>query len=456
MVNLTELELQNVWWNKSIDEDFHLQKLAVRKYIYSPGLLDAKELLREKSGIYTLIGPRQIGKTTYLKQLVKELLPSCILQNIFYYSCENLSKEQLRGTLLFFLSQIAKKGPKFILLDEVSLVDGWEMIELEMYNKGLLIDTTIINSGSSSLNLKKSAERLPGRKGKGKTCYFLPLSFREFVFLVSPQAKEIEQSPLTSISTLTTLFKQYVEASGFPQIINDYFENKIDDSRYDIYKDWIEGEVTKAKRSSNYAYQILSRVLESQSSQLNWESIAKNSTIKSHTTIADYIDLLDSLFIVKVVNQIENNLKLRLARNKKVYFFDHFLFSVVEKSILKINNYSEYYRQKLNESGYLSKVVENIVFSNLLKHVINKGYSLNDTIFFWRSKTQQEIDFMVYIRTGQKKLVTPIEVKYRNQVERSSLKSFRPIILSKDTYAPEKNIIPVPLFLFKIDQYVKT
>jgi len=365
-MEIEELELQNIWWKESIEKDFHLQKLKNKRFIYQPSILNLEELKKEKSGIYTIIGPRQIGKTTYLKLIVRELLKTYDPFNILYFSCENINKEKLKEAILFFLKEIAKGGKKFIFLDEVSLVEDWEIVELELYNKGMLDEVIIVNTGSSSLNLKKSSERLPGRKGKGRLFYFFPLSFRDFVFLLNEQADKIDSKPFAFLDTLNELLIYYIEASGFPEIINQYFEGSIDDSKYDIYKDWIEGDIVKAKRSVNFSYQIFSKILENLTSQLNWESIAKNTTIKSHSTIAEYIDLFDSLFIIKVVNLIGGDMKIRLSKNKKIYFFDHFLISVIEKSILKINNYFEYYKRKIKEPEYLSKIVENLVFSNLI------------------------------------------------------------------------------------------
>ncbi len=454
-MDIQELKIQNPWWDKNIDLDFHLRKLAEKKYVFNPQIISLRELRQETSGIYTLIGPRQIGKTTYLKQIIRELLKQYPKSNIFYFSCENVTPEKLKETILFYMHHIAEPGKHFIFLDEISLVEGWERVGLELYNKGLLEETIIINSGSSSVNLKKSSEKLPGRKGKGRICYFFPLSFREYVFLVEPKAKEIDKNPLLYLDSLKKLFGKYILAGGFPQIINEQAGGRIDDSKYDIYRDWIEGEITKLGRSVNYAYQILSRVMESRTSQTNWESIARKSAIKSHTTVSEYMDLLDSLFITKTVNFIGSDLKIRFAKNKKVYFFDHFLFSVMEKSLLKVNDYYDYYTDKIKEETYLSKIVENIVFSNLLKHIVEKGYSINNTLFFWRSKTQQEIDFIIYVRKRNAKLIMPLEVKYTNEVSRSSIQTFKPIILSKDSYNPEHRILPCHLVLFQLNKFIK-
>src|SRR3989338_1577935 len=168
-MNYNTLELQNPWWKGSMGDDFHLKELSRQTYIYDPKIIDVDSLFKQEKAIFTLIGPRQIGKTSYLKMLIKDIIGRINPLNIFYLSCENLNKEEFRQIFLSYLQDIAESGRKFIFLDEVSLVDGWEMVELELFNKGFLNDSVVINSGSSSINLKKSAERLPGRKGQGKT-----------------------------------------------------------------------------------------------------------------------------------------------------------------------------------------------------------------------------------------------------------------------------------------------
>lgn len=454
-MKLESLELQNPWWKGAIEQDFHLQKLRRRHYQYHPVILPLAELRAEDSGIYTLIGPRQVGKTTYLKLLIKELLQYHSPYSLFYFSCENLSKEDLREIIRIYLEKVPA-DKHFVFLDEISLVEGWELIELELYNQGHLRNTIIINSGSSSLNLKKSAERLPGRKNKGKLYYYFPLSFREFVVLIDKNSTALIKNPYAHISTLQHHFQDYIKASGFPSLINQYYDGTMNDLSYDLYKDWIEGEIAKVGRSTLYAYQIFTRIVESLTSQVNWESIAKNTSIKSHTTVAEYVDLFDSLFITKVVPMMGSDMKVSYAKNKKIYFYDHFLFSVLEKNILKILHYQEYFHHKIkNDDQYLSRIVENIVFSNLLKHVITKGYDINNTLFFWRNKTQQEVDFIIRVRKGIQKIMVPIEVKYRNKVELNTIKTFKPFILSKDTYDEKHLIYPVSLFLFMLEEQVK-
>ena len=111
-------------------------------------------------------------------------------------------------------------------------------------------------------------------------------------------------------------------------------------------------------------------------------------------------------------------------------------------------------REKIKDETYLSKIMENIVFSNLLCHIVSSGYDITNTLFYWRSKTQEEIDFLVYVRKGTKKTIIPIEVKYQNAAF-SRLATFQPIFLTKNEYDEKARKIPLALFLFQLPQRVK-
>ena len=58
-------------------------------------------------------------------------------------------------------------------------------------------NATYVVTGSSALDLKKSSEKLPGRRGKGCDFVLLPLSFRQFLSILYPQIKLV---PVDSIS----------------------------------------------------------------------------------------------------------------------------------------------------------------------------------------------------------------------------------------------------------------
>lgn len=77
---------QNPWWedNESIYFDMHIRKFEKSKFKYIPYFM--KNLKNYKNGIYIIKGPRQIGKTTVLKLLIKDLIEKTLTHQIFFIS----------------------------------------------------------------------------------------------------------------------------------------------------------------------------------------------------------------------------------------------------------------------------------------------------------------------------------------------------------------------------------
>src|SRR3989338_853536 len=77
----------NPWWDdrRFIEKDLHLINLKKQKFKWEYKIINDLD-----EGIYSLRGPRQVGKTTWIKQRIKELLEVNEAKNIFFYSCDNI------------------------------------------------------------------------------------------------------------------------------------------------------------------------------------------------------------------------------------------------------------------------------------------------------------------------------------------------------------------------------
>ncbi|HEY8542058.1 MAG TPA: AAA family ATPase, partial [Pseudothermotoga sp.] len=82
----------NPWWQRAqeIYIDRHIVSYEKSVFKYYPKKL-FKAISPEKPGIYTLRGPRQIGKTTFLKLYIKNLIENQTnTTNIFFLTCDGL------------------------------------------------------------------------------------------------------------------------------------------------------------------------------------------------------------------------------------------------------------------------------------------------------------------------------------------------------------------------------
>ena len=167
---MADLLLFNSWWENpgSIELDRYISAFQKSFIRWRPDILGGFDL--NQDAVYTLRGPRQVGKTTLVKVIIRDLLESGVPPRaIFYYSCDLI----LDATEVFQIirqyhefSLPLKFKRRYIFLDEISLVTDWQHAVKQVIDLGWGQATTFLLTGSSAVDIKRGAERLPGRKGK--------------------------------------------------------------------------------------------------------------------------------------------------------------------------------------------------------------------------------------------------------------------------------------------------
>jgi uncharacterized protein len=142
--------------------------------------------------VYTLRGPRQVGKTTLLKLQIRDFLDKGISPwNIFYYAFDidvrprdiiDIIENYMKNT-----EHLRQKGRCYLFLDEMSSSKHWQKAIKKLWDTSRLTDCTVLITGSHALDIKRSTEKLPGRRGLTNDTYdkiLLPMKFSEYVFTV--------------------------------------------------------------------------------------------------------------------------------------------------------------------------------------------------------------------------------------------------------------------------------
>jgi len=243
-MKITDYAIQNVWWQGKahVNEDWHISSYLARNYRWHFRTSD--EIRLDPGNIFTIRGPRQIGKTTLVKLIIKSLVEEGVNEKaVFYATCDVIIDhiellELVRGYLEF--ADSTNVHEKYIFLDEISGIENWQKAIKLLVDSGELDDACLVLTGSHTLDIRYGFERLPGRTGRyGKDYLLLPLTFSEFVSLVR---HDITASirPVASLSThaineavnravpfsreLKVLFNQYLTAGGFPLAINEFMK----------------------------------------------------------------------------------------------------------------------------------------------------------------------------------------------------------------------------------------
>lgn len=124
-----KLLFHNPWWSDAakIDSDRNLKAVENSSIKWAQDKVVHFDL--ERDALYTLRGPRQVGKTTLLKKIIKNLLKTAVKpQSILYYSfdLERHPEDILRIFQQFLeFSRSYKVIRKYVFLDEVTLIKDW-------------------------------------------------------------------------------------------------------------------------------------------------------------------------------------------------------------------------------------------------------------------------------------------------------------------------------------------
>ena len=450
---LEKIIRQSPWLESEslINQDFHINEAQKNKYIFKNKDFFALDF---KSGVYILTGPRQIGKTTHLKYLIQSKINAENKSNFLYFNCDLLDKKSdIVDLVEKFLDNFPnKKWPTFIILDEITSIKDSILAIKYLIDQGLKNNIIYILTGSSAVNIKKTGEYLPGRRGAGQDFVFLPVTFRNFLKTQYPEINlnflknETVEKFYLRLSKKISLEKElnkYLISGGIPKIINNFLQDQyISLENFNIYKNWLISEVAKSGRKENFVKIIINRILNSMSHDVSYNAFTSDTGIGSHNTIYDYLTFLeDAFFIKQVYNFSFSEKKIYFKKNKKIYFTDTFLFWLFTWWI-KADD--KYYCNLNSDSVLKSKLIENLVFNRL--NLIFKE------VFFY--KKTYEIDFICSNYA--------FECKYQNQISFSDIKELlkfpnKKFVICKNDFKLEKNVqfLPVSLFLLLPQEYFK-
>ncbi|WP_258085054.1 ATP-binding protein [Thermococcus thermotolerans] len=422
--------VQNPWWS---DEDsIYLDERVKRALSKKPRLFYRFEPVNK-----VLIGPRQVGKTTYMKLSILNLIESGVNpRNILYFSGDLLRDyKEIVSLVRSFLRRTP--GEAYVFLDEVTFVGDWERAVKFLLDSPLASRMVLQVTGSTSAGLKR--ESFPGRSIRIEE--FLPLDFRLVASIYRPKLRGLElphPNPKTPrefyenslelypfLDELLGAFDLYLSSGGYPSSIYELLGGEIPPETYEMVYNATILDVVKLGRSERIALSLILGLLRRYGDRVSLNSLAKELEIGSHVTVRDYLELFEELFIGRNYFQVRlHDMTPLFRRERKFYFLDPLL----------IRTFSKLFGVAVDDS----RLIEGVVGEHLKR--------LFPTYYFYGSK---EIDFIA----GN----MGIEVKWRRSVSPSDFPRVgvrNKILLSKTDleFIESRNlaIIPVPFFLFQL------
>jgi len=318
-----------------------------------------------------LLGARQVGKSTLLKQILGNN------EQVLWLDVENPDiPVLLKDINTSRLRQIIGKK-KILVIDEAQKLDhiGQTLKLLTDHLK----DIQVIATGSSSFELKNQLnEPLTGRKFEHT---LFPVNFTEMVNHLGL----LEEMRLLPHRLVFGSYPEVITTQEPPEKILRLIAESY------LYKDIF---LFRGVRKPQKMMELLKALAWQIGSEVNYNELS-NLTGLNNETIEDYIHLLEQAFVIYKLPSFHTNQRTELKKGKKIYFYDLGIRNAI------IDDFSVF--ETRNDKGAL---FENYVINQLIS---KNSYADNfQSFFFWRTTNQQEVDLVI----KKNNEITALEIKW--------------------------------------------
>lgn len=319
-----------------------------------------KELTETNKGL-VIYGPRQVGKTTLVNDLLSE----------FQFKTLVLNGDQRGEWWKLLASRELSKLSLLVSGYEVVFIDEAQRIPEIGLSLKILLDNfpklKVIVTGSSSLDLaSKISEPLTGRIYSYK---LFPISQGELRVTNTPYEIETQKEE-------RLIYGSYPEIFSLEGALakSKYLQNLIDTY---LYKDLLElGDI----RNSSIIHDLLKLLAFQIGDQVSLSELSSSLEL-SRTTVDRYIDLLEKSFIVFRLSGFSRNLRKEVTKMDKIYFYDTGVRNAIIGNLNLLNN--------RDDAG---KLWENFLIVERMKKLQYEQKIFS--FYFWRLSSGAELDLI--------------------------------------------------------------
>lgn len=314
-----------------------LLKLIIRDFHLSPlPKLNRRtlEIPLDTGKIVTLVGVRRSGKTSYLFNLIEDLLSRGVpMAEILYVNFEDERLDLKTEELDLLLQAYQELYPDtniercWFFFDEIQNIAGWDKFVRRIYDKGT---RRIFITGSNARFL--SSEIATSLRGRTVSYEVFPLSFREYL---SFKRVTIDLHSTKSISMINHHLADYLRHGGFPEVIgyDDGLRNRVLQEYFNvmIYRDLLERYEIKNIPALKF---FLKRLISSATKQVSVNNIyneLKSSGFKiGKNQLYDNLEACQNIYLALVLRKQTKSLVERELGEKKIYAIDNGLLNALD------------------------------------------------------------------------------------------------------------------------------
>jgi len=324
---------------------------------------------------FFLFGPRGTGKSTWLRQQFPDALWLDLLDREIYrvYAAR---PERLRDVVW------ANPDRRDIVLDEVQKIP--ELLDVVHQLMEQLPDRRFILTGSSARKLKRSGvDLLAGRAAN--------LSMHPFMAAELKAAFSLDDALERGL--VPVVYSSKNSAKALSAYVGLYLEQEV--------------KAEALVRDVGAFARFLEAISFSHGSLLNVAAIARECQVKRNT-VEGYLEVLEDLMLGFQVPVFSKRAKRNLVQHAKFYFFDAGVFRSIRPA------------GPLDRPEELAGAALEGLVAQHLRAWIAYGHEENK-LFFWRTKSGREVDFVLY---GSDTFLA-LEVKNARKVYRADVRSLR-------------------------------
>ncbi len=345
-----------------------------------------------------ILGARQAGKSTLLKQLETDFKAPCMWWNGDDADIRQILADSNATQLKSLLG-----NTQTLIIDEAQRIKNIGLTIKIIIDQ--LQHIKVIATGSSAFELANQVNE--------------PLTGRKWEFQLFPIAyQEMEQH--TNFLQEKRLLAHRLVYGSYPEIVTHLGDEKqrlkqLADSY--LFKDILIWERIKKPEKLEKLLQALAFQV---GSEVSYNELSRMAGLDNQT-VEKYIQLLEKVFIIFRLPSFNRNLRNELKKSRKIYFYDNGLRNAV------INQFNS-----VNMRNDIGALWENYLISERIKY--NHAHSFFANRFFWRTHSQQEIDYL----EEQNGKISAYEFKWNSNTKAKFPKKFI------DTYQPYKTKVITP------------
>lgn len=338
----------------------------------------------ERKEFTILIGPRQVGKTTLLKQVNEyNKKKNQISTLITFENPEILTQINIHPENIFrFVPKPTDTNTVFLLIDEIQYAENPSNFLKYLYDT-YAPNLKIVATGSSAFYIdQKFTDSLAGRK---IVFQIYSLDFEEYLLFKGREdlitelklIQKQEQYLSANYKDLDFQLLEYMQFGSYPAVVletnPEYKLSLLKELRNSfLKKDILESDIEHEDK-----FYMLTTILASQiGNTINQHELA--STLKlNEKTLNRYLFILQKCFHINLVKPFFQNIRKELTKMPKIYFNDLGLRNVM-----------------LNQFDMtVSRLDKGALFENLIHNILRDKNI--ESVKYWRTADGNEVDFVI-------------------------------------------------------------